>query len=477
LDWYKKYEAYGWVLLLVPIYLFIFLKIGSFHARLWDEGWFAVHAYEMWERGSLLVSYYNGVPDHFGSKPPLQTWLQIFMIQFFGYSETTLRIPSAAAAGATVLLLFFFTRKHFGELIAWTAAMVLLTTYGFIHFHTARGMEADSLLTLVLFSQVILGYRVTQGHVHSILWLGVMLGLGFLTKSVAGFLMIPGLVIYYLVYERQLVASLLRSRLFYSAVGITLGMTAGYLLIREWAQPGFFQFILERNAGRYVETVGHDEPFWFYLERLKNLHSKTWTWTYPSLVGLLLPLLPFVPKRKVQVYISIISLSFFLVISLSKSKLFWYMMPLYPLLALSAASILLHIPQRINRKFVVVALVLIFAAPGYRMFAKSQNNAMPIWDKEYEAQEMYLFRAFNRLEDMSEVIIIHNHFDGALLFYKYKFKEIGQHLHLQNTFDLEAGDRVLIRGDEMKEKLMSLYDVEKIDHHYTATLYTIIQTR
>lgn len=27
----------------MPIYLFILRKIGNFHVRLWDEGWFAVH--------------------------------------------------------------------------------------------------------------------------------------------------------------------------------------------------------------------------------------------------------------------------------------------------------------------------------------------------------------------------------------------------------------------------------------------------
>ena len=44
MEFLSKYRHLSWVFLLIPIYVFLFVKLGAFHIRLWDEGWFVVHA-------------------------------------------------------------------------------------------------------------------------------------------------------------------------------------------------------------------------------------------------------------------------------------------------------------------------------------------------------------------------------------------------------------------------------------------------
>ena len=138
------------VVLFAILFFIVFLKLGSFQMRWWDESMFAVNTYEMMHNGKYFSNYYDGVPDVTNTKPPLINWLQILFVKIFGYNETSIRLPSAFAAAITILLVFNFISKRFSLTWAWISALILLTSPGFIGFHTARTGEADSLLTMFL---------------------------------------------------------------------------------------------------------------------------------------------------------------------------------------------------------------------------------------------------------------------------------------------------------------------------------------
>ena len=268
---YAKYLKWSWLLLLVPIYLFIFLKIGNFHVRLWDESWFAVHAYEMLERGSVFVPYFDGQPVIQGTKPPLQSWLQMISISLFGYSEMSLRLPSAIAAAVTVLWVFHFVKNNVGIMTAWVASLVLLTTKGFVHYHAARGMEADSLLTLVLFAQAVFSWRyIKSGDSKNLLLVGLFVGIAFWVKGVAGFLLVPALVVGLIYTKGKSFGQVLKAPNAYASVFLAVAFSASYMIIRESLQPGYTEFVLDMQAGRAVADVGHDQPFGFYYDLLVN---------------------------------------------------------------------------------------------------------------------------------------------------------------------------------------------------------------
>lgn len=140
-------------MLLILIYLVIFLKLDSFHMRWWDESMFAVNTYEMMENGKYFSLYFDGRPDLFNTKPPLTNWLQLLFVKLLGYNELAVRLPSAIAACLSVLIVFKFTLKRFDVLWAWVSVLILLTSEGFIGFHTARTADSDSLLTLFYYLQ------------------------------------------------------------------------------------------------------------------------------------------------------------------------------------------------------------------------------------------------------------------------------------------------------------------------------------
>ena len=140
----------GCIVILVLLYAVFLLRLTSFPIRLWDESMYAINAYEMLQRHQYFVPYFNGAVDHMTTKPLLAIWVKMISIKALGYDELAIRLPSALAGMLSACLVFLFVKKNSSTLWAWCSFCVLITSLGFVHFHTARTGEPDSILTLFL---------------------------------------------------------------------------------------------------------------------------------------------------------------------------------------------------------------------------------------------------------------------------------------------------------------------------------------
>ena len=475
MNFLSKYQNWAWVMLFIPIYLFIFLKLGSAHIRLWDEGWFTVHAIEMLQNGSWFTSYFDGVPSFKSSKPPIQTWLQMGSISLFGLSELSLRLPSAIAAAATVFSIYFFVSRHSTVRQGLMSSMILLTSVGYVGFHTARGAEADSLLTLTLVLQAICLYEfLLRSEWKWFYGFALCLAISFWVKSVAGFLFLPGFAIFIAVYRRDKMLNLIRSKQLWIAVAGVISAVLAFLIIRENVQPGYLAMFLKSNAGRYAKSVGHDHGWDYYLKQM--LDGRYHWWMVIAVIGFASSLLEQNADNLLSIFASVVAFSFLAVISFSRSKLLWYDMPFYPMAAIPAAAFIERIVKNRSFKYSLTAVVLVFFFPSYVMFSNSQSNRLNLGELNFESQEIYLSESFHKGESLDGLIVVHDHFHGSLLFYKYKYASSGQELVLQNHVnDLKVGDEVLVRGDEHKTELQSKFHLEKIDEKYSAIHYKITE--
>ncbi len=191
------------ILLLILIYLVVFVKLGAFHMRLWDESMFAVNTYEMIHNGNYFANYFDGHPDICNTKPVLTLWAQIACVKLFGYNELALRLPSAVAAALTILLVFVFLYRNYSAYWAWASALILLTTTGFIGFHTARTAEADSMLTFFMFLSNLAFLKFINSQKQKyVLFFMLSLTLAFATKMVAALLFLPSILIVLIIHKQ-----------------------------------------------------------------------------------------------------------------------------------------------------------------------------------------------------------------------------------------------------------------------------------
>ncbi|MBL0341439.1 MAG: glycosyltransferase family 39 protein [Bacteroidetes bacterium] len=204
------------ILLLALLYFPLFLHLERLPMKIWDEARYAVSACEMNLNGNYLVVYFDGSPENWNTKPPMLIWIQTLMIKIMGVRELAFRLPSALAALFTALLMAYFSKKYLNSFwFGFISAILLVTSYGYVHHHGTRTGDYDSLLTFLMaaysFSFFIF---LESGKVKFVHLFFSMLTLAVLTKSVQAVLFLPGLGILALTYKER-IAELFKSKWLY----------------------------------------------------------------------------------------------------------------------------------------------------------------------------------------------------------------------------------------------------------------------
>ncbi|MGZ4517978.1 MAG: glycosyltransferase family 39 protein, partial [Mycobacteriaceae bacterium] len=159
-------------------------------------------------------------------KPPASLWVMALSVRAFGLSSWSILAPQALEGVATVALLYAVVRRRFGPTAGLISGLVLaLTPVAALMF---RFNNPDALLTLLMVASVWALMRgVEDGRTRWLVLTGVFVGLGFLTKQMQVFLVLPALSITYLVAGPVRLGRRLLQLL---AAGVALVASAGWWL-------------------------------------------------------------------------------------------------------------------------------------------------------------------------------------------------------------------------------------------------------
>jgi 4-amino-4-deoxy-L-arabinose transferase-like glycosyltransferase len=130
-------------------------------------------------------------------KPPAALWLQAISVRVFGFNSWAMLLPEALAGVASVLLLHHLVRRWAGDLAAHIAAIAFaLTPVALLMF---RYNNPDALLTFLgLAAAWALWRAVETGRTSMLVVSAALVGLGFQTKMLQAFLVLPAFVVVYL---------------------------------------------------------------------------------------------------------------------------------------------------------------------------------------------------------------------------------------------------------------------------------------
>ena len=472
----KKVYLIELLILLTLIYFILFAKLGSFQMRFWDESMFAVNTFEMMENGHYFSLYKNGLPDFYNTKPPLTSWFQILSVKVFGYNEFAIRFPSALASGLSVLFLFYFVKRYFTDILAWSSVLILLSASGYVTYHTSRTGDSDAILCffLLMANLSFIDYIRTNKK-QRIFLICVFLTLAFATKLYAALLFLPAFL-GVLIYTKNL-GAFVWSKQFLTGCILLIGCSISLILLRERETPGYLDTILNNDAARlFIEFSKEKTTHWFYFDKLFKDRFALWSVFFMVGTGLIF-IIKELKNRHLLFVVLVLVFSYLLIITLALTKLEWYDMPLYPLLAIVAAIPLEKLLISIGDTTVlkrVSFLGLIFFYPILLNVYKSQGNHMSYGDTIVEANERYLFQAIKNKENLDGVKVLHHNWDGALLFYKYKLETKNQTIDIITDPNyLYPGDKVLVCNDSLKGLLNSKFELSKLDANQSAELFLI----
>ena len=154
---------------------------------------------------SMLRSLHNFVFVSFDpggltmvDKPPLGLWVQAASAKVFGFSPLSLLLPEAIAGILTVALLYYMLARRFGWLAALAGALALAVFPSFVAVSRDNGV--DPLLTLLMTLACAAGlWAAESGRWRALLCSAVLVGLAFNTKTLAAYLVVPGIALAYAV--------------------------------------------------------------------------------------------------------------------------------------------------------------------------------------------------------------------------------------------------------------------------------------
>jgi 4-amino-4-deoxy-L-arabinose transferase-like glycosyltransferase len=453
-------------LALVPLPLL--MHLDTLPLRMWDESRQAIAAYEMVHNGDWLVPHFNGQPDLWSTKPPLLIWLQALLFGLLGPGELGLRLPSALAAVVTCWLLVRMASRSIGSpWMGLMAAIILITSGGYLHWHVARSGDYDALLVLFMTASGWWLLRwCEKGEPRSVIWMFAFLMLGALTKGVQALLFAPGLVAF-LLLERKLLA-LLRTRAAWLGILLFLVPVIGYYLARERLNPGYLSAVWANElGGRYSEALeGHRHAWYFYLRMLVQHHFTPWWLLVPG--GVLLGLSHRDARlRRFTAFLTCVSAGYLLVISSAGTKLEWYSAPALPLLAL-LASIPLHVVLQLMhaepmstsvlrwRALPVAAAIALFAEPYRCLISRFYFPEEQPWDVEPYAMSHYLHKAV-RGGPLESDAYCQDGYTAHLDFYARLLNDQGRRLAKVEAGALTPGMRVMAQQAESKLAIASGY--------------------
>jgi 4-amino-4-deoxy-L-arabinose transferase-like glycosyltransferase len=322
------------VLLLVLVAAALTFPLGA-GRKLWvlDEVRYAAVVEEMHETGRWFGPYLNG--EFFHHKPPLYFWLVGSITALTGQSEFILYVIAWLLSLACVVTTYFLLRALVPERTAWLGAVVMASSFLYAVVTGIARMDL-MMVTFMLLGLLafVRGYMTGRRGLYA--WFFVFCALAVMTKGPYGIVLPLVAVLAFLAWERRLKEAV--SPWFFGGFLIGLGIVGVWLALLTLVEgPHVLRdYIVKQTLGRMAGSWAHAEPFWYYAAYLP-LEFLPWVAFVPCGFALL--------RRRHPVafrFMLVLAVTNLVVLSAVSCKLWVYILPIWPALAVAAAVRLRH---------------------------------------------------------------------------------------------------------------------------------------
>jgi len=321
----------NWLLCLTIAALVLYtLNLDGAALRDWDEATVAQVAREIANAPSESLTWLfptlQGQP--YWNKPPLLHWAIALCFRLFGESEWTARLPGALCGALTVPALYAVVRELWPRRIEAMLASTILLTWLPVVRHGRLAM-LDGALGLFFVLAIGLTLRSRRDLRYS-LGLGAAIGAMCLTKGLAG-VCLGGLLMGFLLWDTP---RLLQQPWFWYGIGTGSIPAWSWYAVQFQRYGGEFarRHLGDQAVSRLVTSVESNggSPEYYIVELLKY----GWPWLLFAVPGMIWAW----QNRKFGwgKLLVVCGGGYGLIISVMQTKLPWYVLPLYPILAIAA---------------------------------------------------------------------------------------------------------------------------------------------
>lgn len=304
-----------------------------------DEGLHATISQEMLEHGEWVVPTFRGEP--FLDKPILYFWAQMVSLHSFGMTELAVRLPGLMFGLLGTLTTGLLAGRLFDSRVGLLSCLTSMTM--FVPLALAQAAVHD--LALVPWTNLALlclweTERVTR-HRSRYFWLAgavCMFALAMLTKALIGVAVIGVGYGLFLVFSRTIsIGSCFRLGL---AIIVGAILASPWFIAMEMRIPGYsYYYFIERHVmGFATSTQRHGREPWFYYLPYMTLGAMPWIWyMVPMLRDEWRDRARSSATRPQMILLLCWLMGGLLFLSVARSKLVPYALPLFPAIAILCA--------------------------------------------------------------------------------------------------------------------------------------------
>jgi 4-amino-4-deoxy-L-arabinose transferase-like glycosyltransferase len=167
-------------------------------------------------------------------KPPLGLWVQALSAKLFGFAPLAVLLPEAIIGVLSVALLYLVLARRLGGWAGVAGALALAVFPSFVAISRTNNVDALLILLMILACEAALR-ACERGRSGALLWSGALIGLAFNTKTLAAYLIVPGIALAFLLCAP---GSLRRRLLQLLAAGAVLLVVSAAWMLAVELTPG-----------------------------------------------------------------------------------------------------------------------------------------------------------------------------------------------------------------------------------------------
>jgi hypothetical protein len=376
--------------------IFHLISVGSLHD--WDEAIYAQVAKEIAVSDNWLTLTWAGYP--FWHKPPLYFWLTAVLYKIVGINEFAARTCSAAFGFGVIAVTFWLGLRLFSWAAGATAALFLLSIDQSTYCHwynfvcQARVGMLETMLTFWLLLSILLVWEANE-RPRLIILIGITAGLAVMTKAWIGFFALAMPMLY------AVITGQFHSRRRYWGLALLLAAVVilPWHLWQIWIYGDSFlhDYFVVNLFGRVSGVIEENRhTSLFYLAVLNDgfsIFGSGYLWPAAYLWAVwTAPTSEYRQKVLLLTWITIPLLLF----SLAQTKLPWYVILIYPGIALlisGAVTELLGGPRTLAACAFALALfyfrlpAIVDGSPDVKQFAKGVSQMVSSHEAIYVYRE------------------------------------------------------------------------------------------
>ncbi|KKP69247.1 hypothetical protein A2X44_02565 [candidate division CPR3 bacterium GWF2_35_18] len=343
-------EKFLFILLIILSLLFCFYKLGSPEIQRWDEGTNIKVVTESLNLENPLILKYEG--KFFFEKPPLFYYLTMASVQILGANNFGFRFISALSGFLIILLVFLIGKSLYSTKAGLISGFFLLTVTqlfisnpaGIFATHNFRSADSDSLQILFMLVAFYDFYQFYKQR-KTLPYFGIIASsLAILIKGPLGLIPFISLILLLIINKEK---PFPKKESLIILVLIALAIIPWHFMMYVKFDSQFINEYLHYHlfARGLTPLEGHGEPFWFYFQIMFSPYFfSTAILFFVSLIFLFMEK-NLLQEKSMQFLLLIICL-FFSIITLTQTKLSWYLLPLYPFIAILSGGVLEKVAKK-----------------------------------------------------------------------------------------------------------------------------------